>query len=237
MKVKLISKTFLPEETMYIGARTCYSEESPIEAFYKGIEDGSYRKQLRLIGQAITSGHLTIAEHWNFTFAIEGISRACSHQLVRHRHCCFSQQSQRYVKFDKATFYEPQSILKEREADAIYNQFLDYVQETYNKLIDLGIKAEDARYVLPNATCSNIVVTLNFRELMHLCSLRLCTRSQSEIRELVKLMANEVIIKHPWTEDFLQPKCETLKFCNEHHGCGRKPSLVEMIKDKQNEEK
>lgn len=222
MKVKLLAYTPNPLNIIQTACKTCYSSDSPIDLMTLAAVDKN------LINQVFKSGHLSTFEHINFTFAIEEISRACANQLVRHRHCSFSQQSQRYVKFTNPIFYEPDAILKNREADAIYNDFLDVAKETYQKLIALGIKAEDARCVLPNSTCSNITLTLNLRELIHICSLRLCSRSQKEIRTLVQEMVNEVVKVEPWLKTYLVPQCEKDGFCKEHKSCGRKKKLEEI---------
>lgn len=222
MRVKLLSYTPDMLGVIYAACKTCYSAESPVELFDESVDT-------KLIKQVYKSGHLSTFEHASFSFAIEGISRACSHQLVRHRHCSFSQQSQRYVKFDAPIFYEPDSILANREADALYNDFLIKSKEVYKKLIELGIKAEDARMVLPNATCSNITISLNLRELIHICGLRLCTRAQKEIRDVVQAMVDEVLNEQYWLKPYLVPQCERDGFCKEHNCCGRKIKLKDLL--------
>lgn len=228
MKVKLLSRTTDALRTAYIAARTCYSEQTP---YAMDFEIFNPQQMLELIDKVYQSGHLSIFEHINFTFAIEHISRACSHQMVRHRHCSFSQQSQRYVDMQSPVFLEPQMILHDREADSIYNNFLISVNEVYKKLRTLGIAPEDARCVLPNATATNMVVTMNCRELMHICNLRLCTRAQQEIRELVNKMKEVVVNECEWLKPYLVPKCEVDGFCRECKSCGRKPKLKELIKE------
>lgn len=215
MHVKLINKSEHILDTMYVAARTCYSAESPIDI---KVSD----KPFKLIKKVLDSGHLSIAEHISFTFAIEGISRACSLQIIRHRHCSFSQQSQRYVNMKNAEFVVPYGLKKE-ENDKI-GALINYTMKTYNELIEAGVKQEDARAILPNCCTTNMVMTCNLRELMHICNLRMCTRAQKEVRELVTLMANEVIKVVPEMKEYLVPNCERLGFCTEHNGCGRKPS-------------
>lgn len=224
MKVKLIGYTPFGLNIAYTSARTCYKEGSPIDAWFE--HEVTVKQMYALLNECFKSGHHSVFEHINFTFAIEGISRACSHQLIRHRHCSFSQQSQRYVKFDKPKFYEPNGILCNREANSIYNNFLNFAVETYNKLIELEVRPEDARCVLPNATLTNITMTLNLRELIHICGLRLCSRAQKEIRELIQLMVKEVLAsEYHWCKEYLQPKCEITGYCTEHKSCGRKNKL------------
>ena len=101
--------------------------------------------------------------------------------------------------------------------------------ESYTELINRGVKPEDARAVLPNACCTNMVITLNLRSLIHLCNERLCTRAQLEIRQLVQLMVKEVLKENEWLKPYLQPKCESLGYCPEYKGCGRKPSYSQLV--------
>lgn len=213
MRVELINKSENILETMYIAAKTCYSAESPMDI---KVNDEPFK----LIKKVLDSGHSSIAEHILFTFAIEGISRACSHQLVRHRLCVFSQQSQRYVNMKNAEFVVPFGLKKE-ENDKI-GALINLTMKTYNELIASGVKQEDARAILPNCCTTNLVMSCNLRELMHICNLRLCSRSQKEIRELVTLMVKEVLRVVPQMEEYLVPNCERLGFCPEHNGCGRK---------------
>lgn len=241
MKVKLLAKTPNMLDVVYTGARTCYNAGSPIDMWndVDGIADG---KKENLISKVFESGHLSTSEHAYFTFAIEGISRACSHQLVRHRHASFSQQSQRYVeiKEDSNTLYDlvngfptDEKIVKMKEIANKY--FVDVTDDNYYGYVHClwqytlrvanGEKAEDARNSLPNATKTNIVMSMNLRELIHLCHERLCTRAQGEIRKLVKEMVKEVVKDEEWLKTYLVPKCEQLGYCLEHKSCGRKPVL------------
>ncbi len=245
MRVKLIAKTPNMLDLVYTGARTCYNAGSPIDMWdnVDSIADG---KKENLIKKVFESGHLSTSEHAYFTFAIEGISRACSHQLVRHRHCSFSQQSQRYVeiKENQGELYDllhcfptDEKIAKMKELAEKYfvdvndNNYYGYIHclWQYASRIECGEKSEDARNSLPNATKTNIVVSMNLRELIHLCNERLCTRAQLEIRQLVKEMAKEVVKNEEWLKSYLQPKCESLGFCTEAHGsCGRKPHINDI---------
>jgi len=135
------------------------------------------------------SGHFSTLEHASYTFAIEGVSRALTHQLVRHRIASFNQQSQRYVKFkDGVSVVTPHTIEESPEAQAVFDQAIDACVQAYEKLLEAGIPAEDARYLLPNAAESKIVVTMNVRELLHFFSTRCCNRAQWEIRELAHKM-------------------------------------------------
>ena len=146
-----------------------------------------------LLNLAITLGHLSVFEHASFTFAIEGISRSCSHQFVRHRLFSFTQQSQRYVKLkNKEAFVIPPLIEENKEALRIYEEELQNIFNTYQKLLSLKVPEEDARFILPNATETKIVATANARELMHFFKLRLDKSAQWEIRALAQKMFNLV---------------------------------------------
>ncbi len=217
--VKLISKPENMLRTIYTACRTCYSADSPINIYDKA-EDNE--KMLKLISRVISSGHYSTIEHIQVSFAISNVSRACTHQLVRHRHASFSQKSQRYVKekgqFDYLT---PPTIEKNQELKIKYDEFMGKISEFYTLLTESGIPAEDARFVLPNATSSSMVVSLNLRELIHIANLRLCTRAQDEIRLLVRLMCKELINEEPWLKPYLVPKCERLGYCDEDKSCGR----------------
>ena len=135
------------------------------------------------------SGHYSTLEHASYTFAIEGVSRALTHQLVRHRLASYNQQSQRYVKFKNGVeVVKPHTVCESPEAEAIFDEAVSAATEAYQKLLAAGIPAEDARYLLPNAAESKIVVTMNIRELLHFFEHRCCNRAQWEIRELAHAM-------------------------------------------------
>jgi thymidylate synthase (FAD) len=147
----------------------------------------------RLIGILIDSGHMSALEHASFTFGIDGISRACSHQLVRHRLASYSQQSQRYVRFSgEGGFVVPPGIAGDPEALAVFEAAMDSARTAYQRLVELGEERglgreavqEDARFVLPNAAETRIVVTMNTRELRHFIRIRCCRRAQWEINRL-----------------------------------------------------
>lgn len=221
MKVKLLTKTQNMLDVVYTGARTCYNAGSPIDMF-EDVENISEEKKLKLIKSCIESGHHSVLEHTQFTFAIEGMSKASSVQLLRHRHASFSQQSQRYCTFqeDKLNYVVPVKIKNNTEALNIFQNTMNIISKAYSDLLELGIPAEDSRAVLPNACETNLVVTFCLREFMHICSMRLCSKSQLEIRQVVKEMKNKVVEDLPWLEPYLQPKCILLKGCNEHKSCG-----------------
>lgn len=225
--VNLISYPNDALKTIYTACRTCYSADYPINIWETGTEQ---EKMLSLIKKVLASGHHSTIEHCQFSFSISGVSRACTHQLVRHRHMSFSQKSQRYVT-EKGQFeYVIPSTIKKSELLEEYEDFMGKVSEFYTKMVESGIPAEDARFVLPNAASSSLVASVNLRELIHLANIRLCTNAQQEIRVMVKKMCDLVIEREPWMKEFLVPKCITLGYCDEIRGCGRTKPKSEVIK-------
>ena len=145
----------------------------------------------RLIELAVSLKHFSVFEHIGFTFAIEGISRSCSHQFVRHRFFSFTQQSQRYVKEQGFPFVIPPTIKDNKNALSKFVKLMDEIDVLYRELSQL-VPVEDARFILPNATETKVVATANARELMHFFKLRLASQAQWEIRELAEIMFKEV---------------------------------------------
>lgn len=220
MKVTLISHTLNPEQTVAAAIRQCYSGKGGAELKEK--TDSKTRE--RLINQVVSSGHLSTIEHASFTFALEGISRACTHQLVRHRIASFSQQSQRYVRFKegKFNFIVPPSIKGQVELEKKFEQYIKNIGRFYHELIEGGVPPEDARYLLPNATETKIVVTMNARSLLNFFQERLCTRAQWEIRFLAQKMLKEIMKTAPQIFRYAGPTCETQKICWEGKlSCGK----------------
>ena len=197
MKVELIDEPRNPIETIYKAYRICYSKDVPTEIEIPqntpnsiSYESSSNYKMLEFIKKHKT--HESPLEHCNFTFAIEGVSRALSHQLVRHRLASFSQQSQRYVDGENFGFVIPHTIKNDISAKIEYIEIIDTISKAYDDLIELGIPKEDARYILPNATTTNIIMTMNVRELIHFMQERLCIHAQWEIRELTEEIRKQV---------------------------------------------
>lgn len=184
MFVELLTHTPEPERVVAAAARLCYSDASIEELM--GREKTEQEKLLRKI---LELGHFSVLEHASFTFGVEGISRACSHQLVRHRLASYSQQSQRYVshaeRFDAVT---PPSIAGTPELREKYDALLNELHRHYREFMEAGVPAEDARFVLPNAATTKIVITMNARELQHFFHLRCCRRAQWEIRDMATRM-------------------------------------------------
>ncbi len=224
-QVKLISKPENILKTIYTACRTCYSADTPLNIYDKDVDE---EKMLNLIKRVVGSGHYSTVEHIQVSFAISNISRACTHQLVRHRHMSFSQKSQRYVQ-EKGQFdyLIPKTIENDENLKEKFIEFMGEISKKYLEFVEAGIPAEDARAVLPNACSTSMVVSTNLRELIHVANLRLCTRAQLEIRMLVQEMCKALIEQEPWLKEFLVPKCERLGFCDEDKCCGRKPKLPE----------
>jgi thymidylate synthase (FAD) len=185
LDVHLLYHTPEPERAVAAAARLCYAPVGAAELL-ETMSDDAVRKVLRTI---MRSGHFSALEHASYTFALDGVSRAMTHQLVRHRLASYNQQSQRYVEFDESyEFVTPGSIADSDEWAARFREMTEATLDLYGEMVAAGIPAEDARYVLPNAGTSKIVVTMNVRELLHFFSLRCCKRSQWEIREVAMRM-------------------------------------------------
>lgn len=219
IKVTLVGYTPSPLYVCAEAAAVCYNSEP----------------DLKIVKGCIRSGHQSVLEHCSFTFKVEGISRACSHQLVRHRIASYSQQSQRYVTYDDLEWAldgTPEDIKEELE------YYCDNALAEYRLMIKKGVKPEDAREVLPNAAPTIVYVTFNLRALMHFCNERMCTRAQKEIREVASLMRDEVMgaqrismEEKKIIETVLVPKCMAgpINACPEVNGCGRCKPLKEFV--------
>jgi thymidylate synthase (FAD) len=168
----------------------------------------SEQKTKNILNKTIASGHHSVIEHANFTFSISGVSRALTHQLVRHRIASFSQQSQRYVKMTAPTYVTPPAIKANAPALKQYEKFMESAWAEYQFLVDAGINAEDARFVLPNAATTSITVTMNARELRHFFELRCCNRAQWEIREMASQMLEQVKKVAPVIFEGAGPLCD-----------------------------
>lgn len=199
MNVTLVQATPNPVETIAQIASICY--------------DSDPKNPMALVKHLYSNGHHSVFEHIYFTFKIEGISRACSHQLVRHRHCSFTQRSQRYCDEDGFEYIAPDTMpSKPMAAD------MRLLQEWYKGYQRLGVPNEDARYILPNACATSLYLSCSLRELIHMANERLCTRAQWEIRWLVKEMCHLV---DPQLHFMLVPKCKSGRIiCNSP--CGGK---------------
>lgn len=221
VKIKLIRYTPEPEKLVAIAARLCYSPIG-VERLDEQISMEDAQKLVRFV---IKSGHLSTTEHVYFTFGIEGISRVLSHQLVRHRIASFNQQSQRYVKFkENYVFITPDLIRKNKEINKKYKSFISDMHKFYEEMINNGINAEDARYILPNASETKMIMTMNARELLHFFTVRCCNRAQSEIRELATLMIKDVKKVAPVIFESAGPNCLRIPCPEGKYSCGNPPS-------------
>ena len=190
LKVVLLRHTILPEETIALAAKLCYSKSSITDLNDKI----SSKDQSDFIKKLMDMGHESVLEHASFTFGIEGVSRVLLAQLTRHRIASFSVQSQRYVSYENGFGYIiPDSIIAlGKDAVQKYRNQMETIESWYiewQKQLGTGEKSnEDARFVLPNACETRIMVTMNVRELRHFFSLRMCNRAQWEIRKMAEEM-------------------------------------------------
>ena len=198
MNVELVQATPNPVSFIARIASICY--------------DSDPKDPAKLVEHLYKSGHHSVFEHVYLTFRIDGISRACSHQLVRHRHCSFTQRSQRYCFENGFGYVTPETI----HAGAFQDD-MKAIAEWYEDYTTEGVPNEDARYILPNACETALYLSCNLRELIHIANERLCSRAQWEIRELVHEMVELVDPELRW---MLVPKCKSgFLICNSP--CGR----------------
>lgn len=224
----MIAHTDAGESVCGVASKNCVSETMP------ELGDDDLLKSMK---GAIASGHESVLEHWSATFAVSGVSRALTHQLVRHRIASYSQQSQRYVDMGKFEYVTPDSISRRREGNVDpyfylqeYEHLMDEISKLYQGMIIGGIPEEDARYILPNACTTNIVVSMNARQLRHFFALRCCERAQKEIRELANKMLEECIKVAPNIFSDAGPSCVQRGYCVEgKKSCGLRPTMKELL--------
>jgi len=195
LKVELISHTKDPLDTAMVAAAECYEKEPTLQRVIKCIENG----------------HHSIVEHINFSFRVTGLSRAASHQLVRHRIASYSQKSQRYVEEGNFKYVVPPSIEDNKEAKRIFTETMDTIKDVYSKLREMKVRKEDARFVLPNACETHIVFTMNLRSLFNFWILRRDKSAQWEIRELAEETLKLVLDVLPELQNAI------LKYITTHH--------------------
>lgn len=174
------------DEFVEFAGRICY------RSMPKGGEKAS-----QYVMKRVCDGHGSILEHAMATFLVRGISRACSHQIVRHRIASYSQESQRYVDASDPDFVVPQAIVESEEATAVWSAFLGQCSQVYSELREYGIRKEDARFVLPNATATTILISMNFRAFRHFIEMRCAKDAQWEIREVALKMLDELFHQCP----------------------------------------
>ncbi len=236
LNVILLRHTPNPEEMVAHAAKLCYSPTT-IDELKKQVEG---KEQADFIEKLTDMRHLSPIEHVTFTFGIEGISRACSHQLVRHRLASYSQQSQRYVgqhskKTNGFDFIIPPSIEKIGKKQWFIEK-METIQKWYDELVTiLGDKGEstfeDARFLLPNAAETKIIVTMNARELLHFFRVRCCNRAQWEIRAMATEMLR--LAKHatPYIFKDAGPGCVNDKCPEGKMSCGRMDEVRKKFKN------
>lgn len=245
MEVKLIAMTDAmweskpagslasPEQVCNHAAKTCTSENAGTMAGTWYVEDEPVPVwndlEMKPLMSSLRSGHESILEHAVYTFEVKGISRALTHQLVRHRIASYSQQSQRYVKITDMDGYVIPKSVDEWNMLNDYCSIMGEIWEYYDRLIKAGVPVEDARYILPNACTTNIIVTMNARELLHFFALRCCNRAQWEIRELAEKMLELCGEVSPTIFKDAGPSCVRDGFCRESKSCGRAPKLKKVL--------
>ena len=234
LKVVLVSHTPDPERLIAAAARLCYS---PADVEQVLAATGRSDQQV-FLQKLVDVGRLSPVEHASFTFAVEGISRACSHQLVRHRLASYSQQSQRYVGEEEGFAYiTPPSILEDEELKAGYERFMEEARKSYRFLVEKlksrgdGFESarEDARFVLPNAAETKIIITMNARELLHFFSQRLCNRAQWEIRAMAFAMLKLVKPLAPTVFRHAGPPCLRGRCPEGPRTCGKSKEVGQRL--------
>lgn len=240
MNVKLLAHTPNPEAVIASATRLCYSSAT-IDDLMKKSEDKD--KTREYIDMLMSLGHESPIEHVSFTFGIEGISRACSLQLVRHRIASYSQKSQRYVNETQFEYVTPEAVASDPVTKDVYDETMQLLQSRYDfiragliqKYVKDGMdekaaekKAnEDARMVLPNACCTSIIVTMNIRSLFNFFKHRCCNRAQWEIRAVANEMFRQCMSVAPNIFKYAGPDCITKGKCSEGKmTCGQRPNLI-----------
>ena len=250
MKVELLAHTPDPEKIVATAAKLCYSS-SDISSLIDGLTE---EKTKDFINMLVSIGHESVMEHVSFTFGIEGISRACSHQLVRHRIASYSQKSQRYVNENGFDFITPPAISELPEAKSEFDRVISEITESYAKIADLltekhkadfiaqgldeksaaskarKLANEDARFLLPNACETKIVVTMNVRSLFNFFSHRCCNRAQWEIREVAEQMLLQCLEVAPNLFKNCGPSCLFGPCPEGNMCCGKQKEMREKYK-------
>lgn len=243
MKVTLLNNTPHPEATIAAAAKLCYSNKS-IHDLTLGASDDDAAE---FIDRLMSLGHESPIEHVTFTFGIEGISRACSLQLVRHRIASYSQKSQRYVNESQFEYVTPEAMKEDPMTEAVYDETMQIIQERYDALREVLIKRyvkdgmdkkdaekkanEDARMVLPNACCTSIIVTMNVRSLFNFFKHRCCNRAQWEIREMADEMYKLCYAVAPNIFKYAGPGCVTGRCTEGKMSCGKTAEMIKHFKD------
>jgi thymidylate synthase (FAD) len=220
INARLLDHTSDPTRSLYLAYRTAYSALSPQQIADRIEKDRITRAEMEdFIEKRLETGHASPLEHVWFEFGISGVSRAFSHQFVRHHiGISFEQQSQRYVAFKKGEFpYTIPQTVKDHGFAAKMEAAFEQLGDLYQEMIDGGVPAEDARFLIPNAANTNFKIVVNFLELLHICDLRLCTRAQWEFRQVASQMRAQINRKFPELAKYIQPKCGERRwgYCDE----------------------
>lgn len=250
MNVKLIAHTVMPEKVVAAAAKLCYSQTGAMDL----MEDLTDEKAEQFVEMLASIGHESPIEHASFTFAIEGVSRSLLAQITRHRLASFSVQSQRYVKLKQFAYITPPEIAADPQALVLFEETMQTCVEAYQKLAEIlearhyadflaqGLdereakrKAEkkaieDARFVLPNASETKMVMTMNARELLHFFRLRCCNRAQWEIRALARAMVAEVYPVSPALFAKAGPSCVSGACPEGKMSCGKAAEVREAYR-------
>lgn len=243
MKVTLLNYTPHPEATIATAAKLCYSNKSIHDLTLKASDDDA----AEFIDRLMSLGHESPIEHVTFTFGIEGISRACSLQLVRHRIASYSQKSQRYVNEAQFEYVTPEAIEEDPMTEVVYDETMQIIQERYDAIREVLISRyikrgmdkkdaeklanEDARMVLPNACCTSIIVTMNVRSLFNFFKHRCCNRAQWEIREVADEMYKLCYAVAPNIFKYAGPGCVTGHCTEGKMSCGKMVQMNEHFKE------
>lgn len=228
MKVRLISYTQCPEAVVAAAARVCYDKDGDIENIMESLTPDKTVKFIQRMMEL--KNHGTPFEHPVFTFGIEGVSRALSHQLVRHRIASFDQRSQRYCDEKQFEYVVPAKVAANPAAADIFRKTMEDINKAYKALVDQGVPREDARAVLPNACCTSLIMTMNLRSLAHFFSLRCCNRAQAEIREMANKMLELCRQVSPLIFDGMGAACKQIGYCPEGRmSCGAYPTLDKLL--------
>lgn len=224
MEVRLIS--CVKEDVANLATERCRSGE-PFESM----------PQKDVLDKAIHSGHTAVMEFVDYVFAIDGISRSCLAQLTRHRMASFCVMSQRHVNMDGFQYIMPISIQNDVESENEYKQLMNCIASFYKDMVNAGIPMEDARYILPNACTTNIIMKINARSLANFLSLRMCNKAQWEIRELADKIYAIVSKETPIVANYFGPSC-WFDGCKEDYPCGnpRPIAVTKRIKRDENED-
>lgn len=211
MLVKIVSHTPEPELAVVVAARTCLSDEA-YEDIWRKMSDIDIS---RILATVIAKGHHSVLEHANFTFSISGVSRVLTHQLVRHRMASYSQLSQQRADASELGFVVPPEVRKDPNVVKKYLDLISQCQELYTDMLAKGLSLGSARYILPSAFTSRIIVTINARSLFNLLALRMCAAEEWEFRQVGTLMYKELMRVAPGIFKYAGTTCETEGICVE----------------------